>query len=423
MNARAPYLTAPALEAQPAWLGHRRHTAFLRFLENGLPAISEETWKYTSLAHLETASLHPPQADSGEAPLENPYPGQMLAFRDGHLARRQTRPPARFAAGLAEAAESETVRRHLGQFADPASTLSWLNLAMWHDGAYVHIPAGITAHAPLFLSFTASQPDTILHPRNLIILEAGAKAVLVEHYHSVQETVYWQNTVSEILLGEGAQLIHIKLCEEGPAATHTGLTAVLQERRSRYQALSVSLGGGLARHDWTVQLRGEGASTRLDGLFIAAGLRHIDHHLRIEHLAPHTASRTTYRGIAAQRGRGVFDGHVVVTPAGQHADAGLSSRNLLLSPHAEIDAKPQLEIYADQVKCGHGVTVGQLDPAQLFYLESRGIPADAAHALLLQAFAAEALGLLDESSLRAWLEPHLLASLPQHPGTVKGAAS
>lgn len=422
MNAHASYLIAPPMPVQPHWLAERRHSAFVRFLEDGLPTAYDEEWKYTSLAHLETAPLHT-ATGAAEATADGGYPGQMLGFADGRLLRRQAKPPARFAGGLAEAAESATVRRYLGQPASPAGALAWLNLAMWRDGAYIHVPAGISAHAPLFLSFATVQPDTVVHPRNLVILEAGAKAVLIEHYHSTLDTPYWQNGVSEIVLGEGAQLTHLKLTEEGAAATHTGLTAVLQERHSRYQSLSLSLGGGLARHDWLVQLRGEGASARLDGLFIAAGRRHVDHHLRIEHLAPHTASRATYRGIAAERGRGIFDGHVVVTPAGQHADAGLSSRNLLLSRHAEIDAKPQLEIYADQVKCGHGVTVGQLDDAPLFYLESRGIAAADAYALLLQAFAAEALGLLDECGLRAWLEPRLQARLPQHPGATKGAAA
>ncbi|MBS4097608.1 MAG: Fe-S cluster assembly protein SufD [Sulfuricella sp.] len=421
MNAQAPYLIAPPLPEQPQWLDKRRQSAFLRFLEDGLPTPRNEEWKYTSLAHLETAPLHPPAAGGAEAPAATAYPGQVLAFGDGRLVARQARPPAKFAAGLAEAAQSATVRRHLGQVTGSTAALAWLNLSMWRDGAYVHVPASISASAPLFLSFATRQADTALHPRNLVVLEAGARLVLVEHYHSELEARYWQNAVSEIILGEGAHLTHLKITEEGQAATHTGLTAVIQERDSRYQSLSVSSGGRLARHDLTIQLRGAGASARLDGLFIAAGRSHVDHHLRIEHLAPHTASRATYRGIAAGRGQGVFDGHIVVTSAGQHADAALSSRNLLLSPYAEIDAKPQLEIYADQVKCGHGVTVGQLDEAQLFYLESRGIAADSAYTLLLRAFADESLGLLKETGLAAWLEPRLHAGLPRH--TPKGSAS
>ena len=252
----------------------------------------------------------------------------------------------------------------------------------------------------------------MLHVRNLIVLEAGAEALLVEHYRGMPDLPYWHNGVTEIVLGEGARLIHLKLTEESAAATHTGLAVVQQARDSRYHALSVSIGGRLARHDTWVNLNEPGAECQLDGLFIADARRHIDQHLHVEHAAPHTTSRQTWRGIAAGRGRGIFDARVVVQPGAQKADAQQSSRNLLLSPHAEIDVKPQLEIYADDVKCGHGATVGQLDTAQVFYLRSRGIDADAAYALLLRGFAEEALGMLKNTGLADWLEPHLATALP-----------
>lgn len=417
----APYLSALSQPDSPDWLASRRSAALAHFLELGLPTVREEEWKYTSLAHLEKAPAYTPAAAAESAVEIGDYPGWTMTFADGLLAARQALvPPPTLAGSLAAAMDTQPVRQYLGQAAG-TSALAWLNTALWRDGALIHIPADEHVAPHLFLTFSACRADAMLHLRNLVVLEAGAEAVLVEHYHSDQVSAYWQNPLTEIVLLEGAQLTHLKLTEEGPAGTHTGITAVLQERDSHYRSLSVSLGGRLARHDINVQLRGTGSSAHLDGLFVAAGRSHVDHHLRVEHLAPHTISRSTYRGIAAGRGRGVFDGHVVVTPAGQHTDASLSSRNLLLSPHAEIDAKPQLEIYADEVKCTHGVTVGQLDEEALFYLRSRGIDAGTAHALLLQAFAGEALKLLDQTGLHAWLEPRLLHSLPAPAAGYPGA--
>lgn len=420
----APYLASLSPPSAPDWLADRRNAALARFLELGLPTVREEKWKYTSLAHLETAAAYaPPDAPSAAAEIRG-YPGWTLTFADGLLAARQTNPPPRpLACNLAAmAADKAHLRRYLGRAAGN-SALAWLNTAMWRDGALIHIPAGERVAPHIFLSFGAYRADAVMHPRNLVVLEAGAEAVLVEHYHGDLGAPYWQNPLTEIILLEGAQLTHLKLTEEGSAATHTGITAVLQERDSRYRALSISLGGKLARHDISVRLQGDGANARLDGLFVADGRSHVDHHLRVEHLARHATSRATYRGIAAGRGRGVFDGHIVVTPAGQHADAALSSRNLLLSRHAEIDAKPQLEIYADEVQCGHGVTVGRLDETQLFYLRSRGIDRKTASALLLRAFADEALGLLHETGLHAWLEARLLHSLPAPADATQGGAS
>lgn len=417
MNTLPSYLATLVPPMEP-----ERQKALALFREQGLPTVRDEAWKYTSLAHLNTAELH--AAASAESAMQKigAYPGHVLAFVNGALVSRYTRVPGATLGSLAEAAKTPTVRKHLGKHAGTA-TLTLLNNALWRDGAFIHVPAGERLAEAIFLPFIATEADAMLHPRILAVLEAGAQAVLVEHYTSASSAPYWQNTVAEIVLKEGARLTHLKFTEEGAAATHTGRIAVHQERDSSYQSLSVSIGGKLARHDLNVRLHGEGASTRLDGLFVADGRRHVDHHLRVEHLAAHTASRVTYRGMAAGRGRGVFDGLVVVHPGGQHADAALSSRNLLLSPYAEIDTKPQFEIYADEVKCGHGATVGQLDEAQLFYLRSRGMDAAAARSLLLRAFANEALVQLDDSGLSGWLEPLLLPRLPEYQGADHGYRS
>ncbi len=384
-----------------------RRAALDGFLTRGFPTTREEDWKYTALEYLEALEWHVPQG-TASVPAAGDYPETVLSFANGRLAG--TDAPIAFARNLAACADTAPVMRYLGKIAGD-SALAQINRALWQDGLWLHVPANRKL-SPLFVAQVASERDAMLHLRHLIVLEAGAEAVLVEHCTGASDTPYWNNVVTEIVLNEGARLTHLKLTEESDAATHTGLTAVQQARDSAYRALSISAGGRLARHDFWVSLSGSGAECQLDGLFIADGRRHVDHHVHIEHSALHTTSRQTWRGMASGRGRGIFDSRVVVRPGAQKTDALQSSRNLLLSPHAEIDVKPQLEIYADDVKCGHGATVGQLDEAQVFYLRSRGLDADTARTLLLRAFAEEALGLLKNSGLSGWLEPHLAAALP-----------
>jgi Fe-S cluster assembly protein SufD len=387
-----------------------RKVALERFFAHGLPTTRDEEWKYTALDFLQRAELHAPQ-HAAEDWADEDYPGTVLKFGNGRMTDVFTQ--SIHAHSLAERADTPLVVRTLGLLTDTlpgGAALAEINSALWQDGLLLHVPAGWKA-SPLFAVHSADEADAMLHVRNLIVLEAGAEAVLVEHCRGVPELPYWHNAVTEIMLGEGALLVHLKLTEESAAATHTGMTLVKQARDSRYHALSVNVDGRVVRHETRVHLDETGAECQLDGLFVADARRHLDQHLHVNHAAPHTTSRQTWRGIAAGRGRGIFDARVVIQPGARKADAQQSSRNLLLSPHAEIDAKPQLEIYADDVKCGHGATVGQLDEAELFYLRSRGIDADAARALLLRGFAGEALGLLKNTGLADWLEPHLANAL------------
>jgi Fe-S cluster assembly protein SufD len=390
-----------------------REAALERFFAHGLPTTREEDWKYTPLDFLERAELHAPEHVTEELASEE-YPGAVLQFSNGRLTDAYSQ--TLHANSLAARADTAQVVRYLGQLASTlpgGSALAEINSALWQDGLLLRLPADWIAALPLFVVHSASEADAMLHVRNMIVLEAGAVALLVEHFRGADNLPYWHNGVTEVVLGKGAQLTHIKLAVDSAAATHTGLTVVQQARDSRYHALTMNLGSRLTRHDTWVNLNEAGAECQLDGLFIADARRHIDQHLHVEHAAPHTNSRQTWRGIASGRGRGIFDARVVVQSGALKADALQSSRNLLLSPYAEIDVKPQLEIYADDVKCGHGATVGQLDEAQVFYLRSRGIDADAARALLLRGFAGEALGLLKHTGLADWLEPHLIAALPR----------
>lgn len=407
----SPYLAALSRLSSPTWLEKQRRAALARFLRQGLPSAQEEDWKYTSLAHLEQLGLHAPDEQAPTMPVIEDYPGALLAYLDDRLIWQDTSLSRGRLDTLDQALAAQQATCDLLGSQAGNGALAQLNSALWRQGACLHVPTWERLRQPVFLHFAAAEAEAMLYPRVLAVMEPGADAVLVEHYSGAPAQRYWQNAVTEVILQPAARLTHVILTEEGDGATHTGLVSVHLERDSTYRCLSISLGGQLARHDIRVELAGEGASARLDGLFIANRRAQVDHHLQVAHRAPRTTSRETYRGLAAGRGRGVFDGRVVVHPGAFQSDALQSSRNLLLSPWAEIDAKPQLEIYADDVKCGHGATVGQLDPAQLFYLQSRGIDADHARALLLTGFANQALGLLDDTGLRAWLEPRLMARL------------
>jgi Fe-S cluster assembly protein SufD len=418
------YTDALARIKGPDWLNEARRDALDRFLEAGLPDTRQEDWKYTSLAHLERQVWHAP-AEPAEVVLAlEDYPGTLFAYLDDRLVWQDTHLPtavldtlagvARSAPGAAALTPSGGVLGHFGTLAGPGA-LARLNSALWQEGTCLRVPAGERLRQPVFLRFAAAEAQAMLYPRVYVVMAEGSDAILVEHYLGYLGDpgfAYWQDPVTEIVLEPGARLTHVRIVEEGDGATHTGLTAVHQARDSTYRALNLTLGGRVARHDLMVTLAGEGANSRLDGVFVADGRRHADQHLRLAHEAPHTTSRTTYRGLADGRGRGVFDARVLVRHGAFKTDALQSSRNLLLSPHAEIDAKPQLEIYADDVKCGHGATVGRLDEDALFYLQSRGIDPDTARRLLMEAFAGEALGLLDDAGLRDWFMPRLLQRLP-----------
>lgn len=396
----------------PGTLPEHRREALESYLAQGLPHTRLEDWHYTALDHLARLPLHPPAA-ADVTPVIDEAPGHDLIFAGERLIETRSSLPASLLHPLAEG--DLTAAPTLA----PGTALSALNAALWKSGGYLTVPRGQRLERPVFLRFLADEPEAMLHPRSLIRLEAGAEAVVVESYTGATAANYWCNPVTEIELEAGARLTHIRLIEEGTAATHTGLTAVRQVADSRYELLDLSLGGRVCRHELYLTLTGAGAACRLDGLFLADGRRHSDHHLRIEHAVPGSMSRATYRGVAAGRGRGIFDARVLIRPGADGTDARQDSRNLLLSPHAEIDAKPQLEIYADQVQASHGATVGRLSEDAMFYLRARGIERHAARRLLLAAFAGEALGLVAQAGLGDWLMPRIEARLNEIGESIK----
>jgi Fe-S cluster assembly protein SufD len=392
-----------------------RQAALNAFLKTGLPESRQEDWRYISLDHLERMPLHAPEDGLGILPALEDYPGALLAYLDDHLVWQDTSLPTRVLDTLEKAIGDGMPAWAADTFGSLAGTasLTQLNAALWREGACLRVLAGERLRQPVFLRFAAAEADAMLYPRVFVHMAVGADAILVEHFLGDPGIEYWQNPVTEIVLEAGARLTHLRIIEDSNLATHTGLTAVYQASDSSYRALNLTLSGQVARHELNLALAEAGAEARLDGVFIAAGRSRTEQHLRIAHQAPHGSSRTLYRGLAEGRGRGVFDARVEVQAHAYDSDAQQSSRNLLLSPHAEIDAKPQLEIYTDDVKCSHAATVGSLDEDALFYLRSRGIDGDHARRLLMQAFVDEALGLLDDTGLRDWLMPRLLAGMPR----------
>ncbi len=388
-----------------------REESLRRFLQAGLPDSHEEDWHYTSLAHLERMLLHAPERQPELLPLVENYPGAQFAYLDDGLVWQDSPLPAAVLCTLAEAVAAEGVPENLGRLAGTTS-LTQLNSALWREGVCLRVGEGQRLRQPIFLRFAAAAAGVMLYPRVFVDMARGSDAILVEHFHGEPGLAYWQNPVSEIVLAPGARLTHLRLIEDSGDATHTGLTAIRLDQSSQYRALNLTLGGQVARHEVHATLVGRDAEVRLDGIFIAQARRAAEQHLRILHQGRQGRSRTLYRGLADGRGRGVFDARVEVHPHADGCDARQSSRNLLLSPHAEIDVRPQLEIYADDVKCSHAATVGSLDEAALFYLRSRGIDGNSARRLLLEAFIGEAIGLLDDTGLRDWCLPRLLARMP-----------
>lgn len=405
------------------WLREARAEAIGRFAQQGFPTLRDEDWKYTSVVAIENGRfnvLPSPGGASLAALVEDhalPH-GHLLVFVNGRLAPELCRPgrlpPGVVLGSLALhlAQEAEDLEKHLVLF-PPASPFADLNLAFMADGAYLRLPPDVTVKAPIQLLFIASEATLAIQPRNLLIAGEGSSAAIVEHHVALDESSYFTNAVSDIVLGAGASIEHHKLQQESPKAFHIATVNVTQGADSRFVSSSFALGGRLARTGIAVGLEAEGASCTLDGLYVTDGRQHVDHHTRVDHRQARCTSRELYKGVLNGASRGVFSGRVVVHPDAQGSDAVQTNHNLLLSENAEIDTKPQLEIWADDVKCNHGATVGQLDEAQVFYLRSRGIGEAAARAMLTRAFAMEVIERVNVHALQGRLDEVLQTKLPR----------
>jgi Fe-S cluster assembly protein SufD len=410
----------------PAWLKPIREAAIARFKELGFPTTRDEDWKYTSLDPIASRNFAP--AD-GPAAVSAISLVELLArsFADADCARivfvdgsytPQLSSLAALPAGvrvesLAQAAQRGDAvlqARLVCQARYQENSLAVLNTAFAADGALVTIAHGCRAEKPIQLIFTASGGTSPIaaHPRNVIVCEAGSEAQIVESYSGVGAGNYFTNAVTELSVGPGAIVDHYRLQRESDNGFHIGQLEVELGRDAHLTAHAITLGGALVRNDVHVVLNGEGSHCSLNGLYLLDGKQHVDNHTEIEHTRPRASSLELYKGILSGAAHGVFNGKIVVHKDAQKTDARQTNKNLLLSENAVVNTKPQLEIYADDVKCSHGSTIGQLDRDALFYLRSRGIGAADAQSLLSYAFASDVVNRIKIQSLRARLDEYLL---------------
>jgi Fe-S cluster assembly protein SufD len=397
----------------PRWLLDIRSSAIARFEGLGFPNMKQEAWRFTNIAPIAESSFELAHAPYRTPPLEAIRPfvldgtGPRLVFVDGFF-QRSLSTPFDDVQSLAHivARWPEQVRQHLGRYAATEDKpFSALNTAFVHEGAFVHVPAKASIAEPIQLLFLASGDQRIVaHPRSLIVLEREARASIVETYASLNQGPYWTNSVTEIVAGAGARVDYHRVQRESANAYHVGTTQTHQDRDSIVNVHTVAFGAALARHDIGAVMAGPGGTLILNGLYLLDGAQHTDHHTTIDHAADHCDSHEYFNGVLDGKSRGVFTGRIIVRPGAQKTDSKQTNNNVLLSTDAHADSQPQLEIYADDVKCTHGSTVGPLDPRALFYLRSRGVGEREARRLLTYGFAAEILGRMEVAALRAQLD-------------------
>ncbi len=427
-------LLAKTREGQdPVWLANLRDKAGERFEALDFPTPHHEEWKYTNVAPI----LKTPFRQLLDLDLQDVTAASIAPFTYAETRRSQlvfvnglyapqlsdlsALPGGVTVCNLAQATgeAAKAVHTHLATQANHHDEVfTALNTSSLGDGALVYIPNGQAVETPIHLLFlTTAKEATVAHPRVLIVAGAGAIATVVESYAALPSSeeagVYFTNAVAEVIVQNGAVVTHYRLQQESEQAFHIATTQVYQERGSNYTSYAISLGGAIARHDLNVVLGDEGAETTIDGLYVVTGKQHCDNHTTIDHAHPHGTSHQVYKGILNDQGRAVFNGKVFVRKGALLTDAHQLNKNLLLSSQAHVDTKPQLEIFADDVKCSHGATVGQLEDEELFYLATRGLPPEHAQALLTYGFAEHIISKIKLQSVHAALDRAVLDKLHQ----------
>ena len=390
----------------PSWVFPLRKAGIARFAELGFPTLQDEDWRFTNVAGIANLPFKPhfqPVPEDISAAELRPFafaqlPARRLVFLNGHFAPGLSvigdLPPGVLVMNLAQALtrHSDLLEKHLGAYA-PGENSSFiaLNTAFFQDGAFIYVPPGHTLAEPVHLLFvtTAGQPGITAHPRNLIIAEKGSRLSVLESYVTTGNASYFTNAVTELVLRENAVVEHCKFQDESPDAFHLAAIHAHLGRASNLVAHSIATGARLSRNNIRTVLAGHGVECVLNGLYLTHGDQLADHHMIVDHAQPHCNSHEYYNGILDGRSKGVFHGRILVRQAAQKTDAKQTNKNLLLSEDATVDTKPQLEIYADDVKCTHGATVGQLNDESIFYLRTRGIGEDTARRMLIHAFAGE----------------------------------
>ena len=411
--------------AAPDWLRAIRRQAIDRFRDVGLPTARKgnEPWKYTNVAPIagETFTAAPEVTISRERipPVVPPGDGwRTLIFVNGRYSKELSTPGSGLTAtGIRDLLQSDGtgVQKHLGSLVVNADGFAALNTAFFGDGAFVTTEPDEVIDGPLHIVYLSVGEDkpSVSYPRTLIVGAPHSKLSVIETYATVGEGMTFSDAVTEIVLQEGAQIDHYKLLFDNHGSFHIGQTKVRQGRDSTYGSLVFQAGAALGRNDLEVRLAEPGAECSLNGLYVTSGKQHIDNYINIDHAAPHARSRLYYKGILDDASRAAFGGRVLVREGAIKTNSHQEDKNLLLSDAAEANSKPSLEIYADDVICGHGATAGAVTDDELFYMQSRGLDEDTARVLLVKGFASEILDRIEIDSLRTHLEKLTLASLPR----------
>jgi len=406
---------------QPGWLLPLRKAGMARFAEVGFPTLKDEDWRFTNVAPITRLPFQPAfeptrHGLAAEAVSKLTFAKlatHRLVFVNGHYAADLStpgQPPAgvtikNLAAALVE--DSALVEKHLARLtAGEPNPFAALNVAFFQDGGFIHVPKGLAVEKPVHLLFlsTAKEAGASSHPRNLVIVEDNGRATVLETYVSLASAAAFTNAVTELVLGEGAVVEHLKFQDESASAFHVAAIHAQLGRSCNLISHSVATGAKLSRNNIRTALAGEGVECVLNGLYLTRGDQLADHHMIVEHAQPHCNSHEYYNGILDGRSKGVFHGRILVRQPAQKTDAKQTNKNLLLSEDATVDTKPQLEIYADDVKCTHGATIGQLNEESIFYLRSRGLGADTARRMLIHAFAGEIIDRVRCASVREELD-------------------
>lgn len=403
------------------WLELVRSSAMERFDQLGFPTVREEDWKYTNLATLSKESFVPATASTESVDVSGiAYPeteGAHLVVVNGFLREdlSQTSGLGDVVAvdlfsAAADARYNKIIRKYLARNAGyHNNSLTALNTAFLQSGVFLWIPKNVKVERPLQITFVAEGDQSASFPRVLVVAEENSSATLIESF--IGEGRYFTNATVEVVVKDGAHFEHYRLQRESKNAFHASTTSAELGRASRYDTTSINLGAQLSRHDVSVVMDHEGAETSVDGLYVVDSGQHTDTHSVIDHKQPHCSSHQLYKGILDGNGRAVFNGKIFVREGAQKTDALQTNKNLLLSDKARVDTKPQLEIYADDVKCAHGAAVGQLDPEELFYLEARGIGPELGRKLLTYGFAEEVIAKIKIDSIRSELDEAVLRQL------------
>lgn len=412
--------------SQPRWLQTLRQDAFARFAETGFPTTHDEDWRFTNVAPVSRMAFElagPKNVDRKQ--LESFDVSQFafqLVFVNGlfaeELSTLSSMPKGVKIGSLAAQLKNDSagVEPHLGRYLNfRRDAFAALNTALFADGVSIEVPNGVHVEQPIYVLFVTvpGATPTMNHPRNLIVAGENSQVTIVEDYVSLGEGVTFSNAATELIAGDNANVSHYMIVREGDAAYNFSTLRIEQGRSANVATHSLLLSGALVRNNVHPVLAGEGSECLINGLFMANGRQHMDNYMLVEHASPHCNSRQFYNGILNGQSHGVFHGRIIVHKDAQKTDAKQTNRNLLLSDDAQIDTKPQLEIYADDVKCTHGATIGQFDENALFYLRSRGLAEPSARHVLLLAFANECLDRMNSPHVREHLEKLVVAGMPE----------